>query len=296
MKKKFSFLISVFISANLTAQIPNAGFDNWTNMGTYSNPNGWGTMNNITADSSIYTVNMGTNQDSTHFIKVTSRKIGNIVLRGVAVSGVLDTVSLIPKSGFAFNQQPDSLIGKWSHMGYGGDPGMITVVLTRWNSSAGKRDTVAYAYDTLIGMQMVFAPFGMKLNYVNPNQPDSCIIYMAASGNIAKNNDYLFVDSLAFTGNASGIISHSALLENLSVFPNPSAGIINLSFTAKEEEKISVQVTSPEGKIIWEKNLAGLPKGENGLSFNILGIAKGSYFINIVSDKGIESKKILIGQ
>ena len=59
--KKILLLIIAVVSFNFTAsaQIPNNGFENWTTVGTYSNPDNWATLNSLTAPFSIYTATKG---------------------------------------------------------------------------------------------------------------------------------------------------------------------------------------------------------------------------------------------
>ncbi len=294
MRKYFLFLPVIFISSMVLSQIPNGSFENWNSMGTYMNPAGWGTMNNTTASANVFTVNRGTNSDSTRFIKISSRTVGNTVVRGVAVSGILDSITLKPKSGFAFTSQPDSLVGRWAHMGHGGDPGMVAVALTHWNNITGKRDTVAFGCDTLGTMAMFFVPFGVKLNYLNINPPDSCIIYLASSGNMAMNFDYLFIDSLSFIGNVAGIINRSGILNNFCIYPNPSTSDLTLSLNLKRGEKISIQLITLEGKLLREKNIEAIVPGKNILTFDVSGFSKRNYFIKMITSEGVETKKVII--
>ena len=102
-------------------------------MGTYENPDGWATLNDLTTMSGIYTATKGTpGSPGSSYLKLTSQTIGPNVVNGIAVSGVIDQVTQQPVSGFAFNQQPASFNGKWQHMIYGTSQGSINVTLTRW--------------------------------------------------------------------------------------------------------------------------------------------------------------------
>jgi hypothetical protein len=295
MRKYFIFSLSFFLSSTIFSQIPNGSFENWNSMGTYMNPLGWGTMNNTTASTGVFTVNRGSNPDSTRFMKIASRTVGSSVVRGVAVSGILDSITLKPKSGFAFNSQPDSLVGIWSHMGHGGDPGMISVALTRWNNIMGKRDTVAFGCDTTGVMAMTFIPFGVKLNYMDVvNPPDSCIIYIAASGNLAMNYDYINIDSLSFAGNITSIPNHSSSMNKFSFYPNPSTSNLSIALNLKYARKVSIQLTTLEGKLLKEKTIGTAVQGENILNFDVSEFSEGNYFLRIISSEGVETKKVII--
>ena len=121
MKKQlFTILLGVLAASTAIAQVPNNGFETWTSMGSYENPAQWGTMNNTTAPLGIFTAQKGTpGSVGASYLKLTSKTFSSTVVPGIAVSGVLDSMTMMPKSGFAYNQRPASFTGKWQHMIYG---------------------------------------------------------------------------------------------------------------------------------------------------------------------------------
>mgnify|MGYP001098817988 CR=1 FL=1 len=233
MKKTIlSIAVMALTSGSLFAQIPNAGFENWSAVGTYSVPDGWGTLNNTTTLAGIYTVTKATpGSPGASYMKITSKTIATSVVGGIAVSGVLDSTTMMPKSGFAFNQRPANLTGKNQYMIYGSSPGSLSVTLTRWDSGTNSRVIVASGNITHSpsAMAMAWTNFTIPLTYADGNNPDSCIIVLKASGSAPTNNDYLWVDNLAFSGVVTGIQNQESLLSNVSVFPNPSAELINVN-------------------------------------------------------------------
>jgi hypothetical protein len=295
MKKSiFTFIAATTISVTAFAQIPNPGFENWTAVGTYSVPNGWGTLNNTTTLAGVYTVTKATpGSPGASYMKITSKTVATSVVGGIAVSGVLDSMTMMPKSGFAYNMRPANFTGKWQHMIYGSSQGSIQVTLTRWDSGLGMRMPVASGNVTLSGMAMAWANFTIPLTYTDGNNPDSCIIVMKASGSVPTNNDYLWVDNLAFSGVVTGIENQESLLSNVSVFPNPSAELINVNLNLKSEQKVSLELIDMLGKVITVKDLGTL-QGDSKQSINVSGITKGTYVVRVVTEKGTEVRKIII--
>lgn len=287
--------LSLGLSISLFAQIPNNGFENWTSMGTYNNPNSWGTLNNTTAVAGVYTATKATpGSPGTAYMKLTSKTVSGFgVVNGIAVSGVIDSIAMLPKSGFAFNQRPASFTGKWQHMIYGSSQGSITVQLTYWDAVNNVRVPVATANQTLSGMAMSWANFTIPFTYANGNNPDTCIIVLKASGAVPTNNDYLWVDNLAFAGSVVGLKDNSNTIQTLTVFPNPSSEQINLSFSSIKNQEVKIELLDLTGKIILSKT----EKTQSGIThktLDIKGIAKGIYFINLTNESGIETKKIII--
>ncbi len=294
MKKLVLITIGALSSLGGFAQIPNSGFETWTTVGSYTNPTSWGTMNNTTATYNLYTAIPGTpGSPGTSYLKLTSKTINGNVVNGMAVSGVIDSINLKAKSGFAFNMQPQSLTGKWQHMIYGSSQGSVKAILTKWNGSLMKRDTVATAVQALAGMAMSWANFTISFTYLNGLTPDSCIIELKASGSNPTNNDYLWVDNLAFSGSVTGLVNVENLNSNISLFPNPSDENLTVELNLAKTSNVTLQLVDITGKMIRENNLGSI-NGSNKHNFNIAGIAKGSYFINVIANNSHEVRKIII--
>ncbi|MBI3520758.1 MAG: T9SS type A sorting domain-containing protein [Bacteroidetes bacterium] len=295
MKKTInSIILAMLISASTIAQIPNAGFETFTNMGSYDIPNGWGTMNNATATSSVFTATKGTpGSPGASYLKLTSKTVSTTVVNGIAVSGVLDSMTMTPKSGFAMSTRPANLTGKWQHMIYGSSQGSIQVILTRWDTGMMMQMPVASGSVTLSGMAMSWANFTIPLTYVDGNNPDTCIIIMKASGSAPTNNDYLWVDNLAFSGSVTGIENHESFVSEMVVYPNPSSEVVNFKFNIKSAQQINIEITDINGKVIRSNNF-GKMQGESTQSVNISGIAKGTYFVKINGEQATETRKLVI--
>ncbi len=295
MKKAILSIISVVaLSASALAQIPNAGFESFTTVGSYEVPNGWGTMNNTTATFSVYTATKGTpGSPGASYLKLTSKTVSTSVVNGIAVSGVLDSITLKPKSGFPCTLQPVSFTGKWQHMIYGTSQGSVKAVLTKWNVGLSKRDTVAIAAQTLAGMAMSWANFTINFTYLSGAIPDSCIIELKASGSAPTNNDYLWVDNLSFNGTVTGIEKQESFVTDMVVYPNPSSEIVNFKFNIKTAQQINIEISDINGKLIRSESF-GKIQGETKQNMNISGIAKGTYFVKIKGEKSIETRKLVI--
>ncbi|MBL8003084.1 MAG: T9SS type A sorting domain-containing protein [Flavobacteriales bacterium] len=231
MKRSTALFALIATAVASFAQIPNAGFEAWTNMGTYNTPDGWGNLNATTAVANVYTCTKATpGNPGTAYMKLTSKTVAGVgVAPGIAVSGALDQSTFLPTSGFAFDQRPQSLTGNWQYMAFGNDQGHIAVYLTKWNTGTNQRETVASAMHDLVGMAMSWAPFTISLTYTSTEAPDSALIVLAASGDTPVNNSYLWVDNLAFSGTVTGIQEAGQLVTNVQVFPNPATDVLVVS-------------------------------------------------------------------
>jgi len=274
--KKFMlpFLILTSWIVPCKAQVPNYSFENWTTMGSYENPDKWGTMNNSTAGVGVFTATKGTpGSPGSAFLMLTSQNIPTGTLNGIAVSGVLDTITLLPVSGFEFTARPQSFTGKWQHMIFGNTQGGVYVTLTKWNSGLSKRDTIANAFQELTGMAMQWENFSINFVYQNGHYPDSCIIYLRASGSSAENGDYLWVDSLGFEGLISGIKESIKNQVIVSLYPNPANNELIVE-TNTDFIESTLYVFNAQGQEILRKRIV-----ENKTSINTSKLTSGVYFV-----------------
>jgi hypothetical protein len=241
-------------------------------------------MNNKTAISGIYTATKGSpGNPGAAFLKLTSRTVGSDVINGIAVSGVLDSISQLPKSGFAFSLRPQSFVGNWQHMIYGSSQGSLSAVLTRWNTGLDKRDTVAIAKKTLSGMAMSWAAFTINFTYQSGEFPDSCIIVLKSSGATPTQNDYLWVDNLSFTGSVAGISETDEITSFINAFPNPANSEIEFSYE-KAAMGDRLIITDMFGKTVYEQTIS-----EETLKINTSNFANGMYLCNIINKFNVKS-------
>lgn len=294
MRKSALIFLLIFCPLFFIAQIPNSGFENWTSLGSYENPDGWGTMNNTTTLAGVYTATKGTpGSPGNSYLKLTSKTVLTTVVNGIAVSGRLDSTTMQPISGFPFNQRPANFTGKWQHMIYGTSQGSLSVVLTRWDVAGNNRVTVATVNYTMSGMAMSWANFALPFTYTDGGNPDTCIITLKASGNNPTNNDYLWVDNLGFTGTVVGIKDQSTLTSAVDVFPNPSKDLVNLKFNTSEAQKIKIEISDISGKLVYSENIETL-KGESNHQLNVSTLEKGTFLIRIIGEKNSETRKLII--
>jgi hypothetical protein len=79
---------------------------------------------------------------------------------------------------------------------------------------------------------------------------------------------------------------------NFNVYPNPSTGLLTVNYSSKENTTLNIQLTNLEGQIIYseQKQLDGIYN--QNLDFSSL--AKGIYFLEIITNKETLVKKIIL--
>jgi hypothetical protein len=290
MKKIFLSIVPVAYAATTAfAQIPNAGFENWTSAGSYNNPDNWDQLNAMTSSASIYTCTKGTpGQTGSAYIKLVSKTVGTMgVMPGIATTGMINMSNFSVTGGFPFTQRPQSLTGAWQYMASGSDAGFVAVYLTKWNSSMGMRDTVAMAMQNLSGMVMSWTSFSINLMYTKGGFPDTAQIILSSSGMVPVANSYLYADNLAFTGSIAGIKENKFNAE-IKLFPNPASDKLVVSVGNSKSTKGQIEIADMQGKKI--KSLNNIDFTAN-TSIDIADLPKGEYIIKLSTSEGILTQK-----
>ena len=85
----------------------------------------------------------------------------------------------------------------------------------------------------------------------------------------------------------------NSFIDNLTVYPNPSKDIFNLSFESSIKQDISISIYNILGENIFRKNINSF-FGKYNTSFNLLGFGKSMYMLEIKTNQTISNKKIIL--
>ncbi len=297
MRKKISTAFIMAICVVAFGQIPNSGFEAWTNMGNYNVPDQWGTLNATTSFDNVYTCTKGSpgNLGASYLMLRTETVTGLGVVPGMAATGLINTTNYSVQGGFPFTQRPQYLTGNWQYMSYTGvDFGFIAVYLTKWDTVMNTRDTISATIYSLTGMVMTWSSFSRALNYQMGSYPDSAHIILSASAmtNPAA-GDYLYVDNLAFTGSVAGIANNS-FVSDLNLFPNPTSDYLNIIYDNLSGGQTQIELFDIVGRKISTLYSGKDAKGKVQKSFDLKQVHEGVYWIQISRGEISISKKIVI--
>jgi len=259
MNKYTQIIILLFISVLSCAQIPNNGFENWTLISGFQTPSDWDNLNQMTHNKNIYTCVEGTpGYTGTSYLFLTSKTVaGKGVVPGVAVCGIIDTITYKAKSGFPFTSRPQYLSCYMQYMPSDpSDSSSIKVLLTKWDQLLLKRDTIAFGASYFNGMAHNWYNNSTNLNYFNGNNPDSAIIIISSSGSNPKPGSYIYIDDLLFNGSVIGIDETILSTNNVSIFPNPSSDILIIDINSNQKTSLDLTVYDSFGKLVYQKNLS----------------------------------------
>jgi Secretion system C-terminal sorting domain len=87
-------------------------------------------------------------------------------------------------------------------------------------------------------------------------------------------------------------VNELAVQVEMSVAPNPSAEMINLSLMSKSAKNIQIQMTDISGRTVMSEKWQ-IQAGENFKQLNINHLLKGAYMIQVIENQNVVSKKII---
>jgi hypothetical protein len=105
-------------------------------------------------------------------------------------------------------------------------------------------------------------------------------------------NFYYDVNDADITIESVLSVEESVAFSDLSLYPNPTKGIITLSFTPKSQEEIKVTLFDVRGRLIENKIFEN--KGRFNTQLNYSQVTSGVYFVNISIGNESSTKKLLI--
>jgi hypothetical protein len=262
------FLIAMAIKA--FAQIPNAGFENWTN----GNPDGWTTYNG------------GSFMPITQIFQAHS---GNSALRGdvLNLNDGLPALMVGGTQGFPINYRPASLTGyyKFSPAASSGDRLSVSVSLY----IGGVYGTmVAGIAVGLSGTADIYTQFSIPFHYLLTDVPNSCIIQIMIIGPsigsyLPTIGSYYILDDLAFDGTTGVEANQTDRSTEFKIYPNPSNTTL---FMQGLVENTKLSIIDMQGKVVLNKNVI-----DNQIDISTL--TDGIYTIKFENETGITTRRFI---
>jgi hypothetical protein len=130
----------------------------------------------------------------------------------ILIPGIIGTDSLdIPNAtillGKGFTQRPTKFNGYYKYQPVAGDSGVVFVLLSKFNTVSGHRDTVAYARQIIKNVVSTYTLIDLPINYYSSATPDSLTLIIASSGDInfvdlmgskGQEGSQLWIDEIQF--------------------------------------------------------------------------------------------------
>ena len=122
--------------------------------------------------------------------------------------------------------------------------------------------------------------------------------YSVTDGNgivLASGGTFTDEESEQFRTTAlSTSISENTIVNAISIYPNPVNDIATLSFTTTEKSKTAITIFNILGEVVYSNEIGSLSSGQHIMPISTSSISEGMYFVNLITNNKIITKKITI--
>lgn len=292
--KKFTFILTVLIAMAITtnAQIPNNGFENWTTVGSYLEPQDYLTPNSfastsfhpVTRSNDHYPVSIGN-----YSIRIESNTtlLPNADALGLVLQNTNSTFFDGPSPSFPIIGHPTSLKGYYKFDPLNGDSMRIQIQLTLNGSEVSYSVFFSAASASWTSFNIPIQTYTLA---------DSGSILFAsynADGPppdfIPHGNSVLYIDNLSFDNFISSVSEQTVKNTLFNLYPNPAFDIVNLNINNSNNKDLEINIYNIIGKLISSETLR-----QNQQQINIENLSNGIYMVEIKSKEWSEKQKLII--
>jgi len=288
MKTKQSVLsiavLSVLLTANLSAQIPNSGFESWTvDVDGNNNPNGWETLND--ASSGIIST-----------VQYTPAYLGNYAMQVKAFNvGFGPDIGGYAMLEFPCSTKPSFLSVCLKTNVMPGDKVYLIFSMWKGDSIVASPTNCTFTIDSTI---VNWKCLNMPITYLSPLAPDSAnIMVIAGSSANTQVGTYIVVDDLKFSAASelqeTGFNSTSGAVYN---YPNPVQDETRFSIDLSSATALKLQVMDVQGHLVKEMEYPHLTSGHHELILNLREFSEGVYFYTLSGADHLANGKFVISR
>lgn len=98
------------------------------------------------------------------------------------------------------------------------------------------------------------------------------------------------------TATAAGVSENNSNIANVSIYPSPAKNAASLSLDLIQNESVSISVVNTVGQVVFTESLSNLSAGNHVVNFNTENWASGIYNINISSNNGNTTLKLVVSK
>jgi len=255
MKKSLLILSTILATSTYAQQLPNAGFEQWTNSFFYEEPTGWATLNPLIlldAEAPISVTKSSDAQAGSFSARIASTAIDlegtgtPSTVPGILFNGNIDFFAQTFIAGSPFNFRPDSFKGWAKYTPEAGDAFIVQATLSKWDPALGMRNPIAEGFYSSDAATSSFTSFEFDFQYDSEDFPDSISVFVfntnpeaPAPGSILWVDDF----SLDYTSSA-GLNENNN--DYFKMYPNPASDELRL----RSEKDETVEIYAISGQLV----------------------------------------------
>lgn len=276
MKKLYFTCLFVLGMSQLSdaqnAATPNAGFENWTQVGNHYDPNNWDNLNPNTGIVGVFTCTRATGADvhsGTYAIKLTTKSVFGVTANGIASTAELITTPPYGVTGgIPYSQRPDSIVGWYKATpASNADSGFVQFVLLD-----GANDTVGFVRNYMPNTSVnTYTRFSAPITYFSSATPVLSYWILSSSNPVTPQvNSSIIIDDIDLIFNSSGINEANAEtpIQMVSNLINEEVEIVN-----RTGKVANLLIYDSAGRLALENNIN---PGDQKL--NLQQLTNGIYF------------------
>ena len=236
MTKKLLFILTLTFAVSAEAQnIPNAGFENWSDFG-YEDPNSWGTLNPLSILGMPISVTKSTERHGGAFSAKVETILADLEMSGtpepfpgILFIGSLNVLSQSAVFGTPFTAKPDSLVGWIKYSPVNDDACGVVVQLSKWDAVNMTQEFIGFGIYSSSSPSSSFYRFSVPIDYESQSTPDTLQVTVVSSADEGQGQvgSAVWIDDLSLIYNTSSIGELNG--PSFEVFPNPVNDELSIS-------------------------------------------------------------------
>lgn len=282
--KNLALATLIFLGATIKAQIPNAGFENWSFVESDTMPDNW----HISAFGAAQTDDAYAGDHAVVVWNWYYYALGMAYLSDDNAGALSVSQGFISDYGVASDLRPINLKGYYKYI-YGNNGGeadsaIVSISLRKYDADLHIKDSIGYAELHLPPVDS-YTPFSVTVNYYNELIPDTMVIalYSSAYGSMCDvtsdgNCLYFYVDELTLQTATDNIPVDDILKGN--AYPVPSEDALHIP--VRSAQHCTLQLFDAAGKILQPSYLIS----GNEIIIDVRQLPEGIYFYILSDDPG----------
>jgi hypothetical protein len=170
-----------------------------------------------------------------------------------------------------------------------GDSCAAVILVSRWNATAKKRDTVGFGKMVQRNAVSTYTQFDVPVNYTGTGAIDTMTLLVVASagfnvvnftGSVGQEGNTMYVDDLMLEYPAG--IEQVLMPEiTVNVYPNPASDLLRVDLN-KEVKNCFLEIYSTGGKLTGSYGISG-----KNNTIPVYSLANGAYYFRLISGKDL---------